>query len=429
MSLLLLFLSTSSAPSSVGFADVVAHLVDISDLSVSVQELEATRGRTWQELLSAPGAGSITVQNDDPDLASITNQSLIRFDLDNLPRFVVVCEDYDRASISQDEESGEATTWTGRGHLALLERGLVYPAQGPGSLPIEDDRPFNWTSPVYDDSSWAIANQVATIPAAQVAWGLLTIASDFPDATAFMIWGYPGTWLDAPVGDCYFRRDVTLTEEGRYIIYLVIDNYGEVYLDGQLIYQVKEPDTLTFTKTAAFLVDASVGTHTFGVHVVNSAGIGVNPGGFAMAVYKSNPANERVSLTMHSDAAWTVESYPANPPGMTAGEMMRICVEEMQARGVLTQLTLNFSDTTDSEGNTWPMLIDVATAVGTDVLTFFRELSEAFIDMWMDPAALVLSAWIYNGRGISVAATYEEPTDPNDPNTGNITVLSHHGKT
>jgi hypothetical protein len=87
----------------------------------------------------------------------------------------------------------------------------------------------------------------------------------------------------------------------------------------------------------------------------------------------------------------------------------------------------------DSEGELW---LDgtqlctgtygtIATAVGTDVLTFTRELCTTYIDVWLDPATWRLDAWVRDGRGTSRPVLLHGPDDALDPRSGNVRGLVH----
>jgi chromosome segregation protein len=93
---------------------------------------------------------------------------VIRFDIMGWPAWTLLCEESANQSVAQGEDAEQVTVWSGRGHMALLERGVIYPSGGTGRLPIQDDRTFNWSSIEYDDSTWINATVISTAAAAKV---------------------------------------------------------------------------------------------------------------------------------------------------------------------------------------------------------------------------------------------------------------------
>lgn len=410
-------------------SEVVATAYSINDMTIPAGVLASLRDKQFQDQLSEPGAGQITFQNDDADLALINPPfTVIRFDVQGWPAWTMICETFTAQTVAQGELGDETTEWSGRGHMAILERGVIYPSGGTGRLPVQDDRSFNWSSPEYDDSLWTQAKEVLVASVAKqelllsgTGW-LVAIDQDYPDNTAFMIWATSGSFFDAPSGYCYFRRTFTIPTTGRYLIYWLTDNAGSLYVDGLHL-----EDSTAFIKFSNVFVDLTAGDHTFAASVLNYFVTPPGPGGFLFSLYTTDESGGAATLIMNSNSAWKILGYPAQLPGMTPGEAIRICVDEWQARGGLAGVVLNFSDELDSAGQSWPE-VDLATKVGTDILTFCREMADTYCDIWMDPVGLFLNAWNYGTRGQLQAIVYEPPTDPEDPNSGNLTALTHRGQ-
>lgn len=587
-------------------SDIVAKLTTISTAMSGapiVATLNDTLSRQWVDPLNETGSGQFTIQNDDPDLALIIGDGndLVRFYYKGYAAFTMICEAYEATIIAQGEEADEATVWSGRGHLALLERALVYPARGvtnedtwyladfddtfwpvatvvlanaggtvpsfpsatadwiwgipgdttyappgecwfrvsfnlaapeaidfyfstddfgtayldgvelidlpqpptgfafftginnvslaagdhvlavkvvnrfdgrpppgnPGGLiaavrnsanafivesdatwkvraypahvavyPIEEDRTFTWSSLGFDDSGWGPAVEITTVGVAKISWPI-PWSTEFPDDTARVLWGNGSSIIDAPQGNCYFRKTFTVASPGKYLIYACADNGASIYIDGGLLLNIAGGGTYNdlgaFTKvhTESVLLDA--GEHLIAVSGFNYfdvGGPGLNPGGIAIAVYSTDiDGSTALALMLHTDASWLMVDYPVIPPGMTPGQVMRIVIEEFQARGVLPGLVLHCTDGADSAGNPWTVVADIATKVGTDVLTFFREMSGTYVDFWMAPGGLDLYAWIKDKRGRASGVVLTGATNPTDPDSGNLTALIFKGST
>lgn len=398
-----------------------------------VLTLSEAWGHAWQAQLHEPGDGTLVLDNTDPALDDIADGDFIQFRLHGQAVFTAQVADNDRASIAEGEEHDQVTTLKGPGHINVLSGAEVYPSRGPGALPPEDDRTFNWSSVPYNDGAWGFAQQLVTVAAAQTgAWPFQPFGEGFPpEAAAYMIWASVGSSTTAPGGDCYFRRTLTIgADSPRIIMYVLIDNYGEVYFDGQRILSVAP--TSGFTQVTTVGLEVSPGEHLVAVHAVNFEGDGEvgqpnPPGGLGLAVYAAGPGGAPASGTpmLVSNSTWKIAPYPPGPPGMTAGAVMRVCLEEAQARGALPGVTLGFTDDVDSEGVPWAEEANIATKVGTDVLTFFREMADTYTDIEMEPARLRLRGYVHGGLGVAASAELHPPTDPDDPSSGNLANLTH----
>jgi hypothetical protein len=101
------------------------------------------------------------------------------------------------------------------------------------------------------------------------------------------------------------------------------------------------------------------------------------------------------------------DAYPTSPPGFTPGAIIRILLEEAQARGALADVTLGFTDSVDSASASWPVSPDVVFRVGLDGLSMLRQLAETYVDALMAPDALRLDAWGYGTKGVASGVTFD----------------------
>ena len=399
----------------------------LSNGSLIADSLDAF-GRRWLDQLNEPGSGELSLHNADPNAAIIPLAAAIRFVLYGEVVFTMVVETIDQVEQHPDEEAELVTTFRGRGQGVVLEWALVYPARGVGALPIEQDRMFNWTAPegTYDSSGWGFAAPMMLADLAIIGgsadWPSQPTGEGFPVGSgAFFIWATGTSSAIAPQGHCYFRKTFTAPTTGRYVIYILIDNFGDIYLDGQLIAVVNGADA--FRAVTFVPIDMSAGDHTIAVHAANAAGPGINPGAVALAVYDADQNNEPISVVMVSDSTWKIVAYPPYPPGMTPGQAIIVCLTEAQDRGALGMVSWSFTELVDSAGVPWPLVGDIATKTGTDVLTFIRELSGTYIDWWMSPGDFTLHAWVKDTRGAATTVALEAAA-PTDPDTGNLTALA-----
>lgn len=415
--------------------DIAAHVFRRENLVTPVMELDEAFARRFYDQLNEVGSGSLELLNDDPQLPDIEDDDVIRFSIRGRAAMSILAREWRRVSVAGGEEAEQTTTISGPGHLAVLEEAVVYPAGGWASLPVDEDRIFSWQSPEYDDAAWEIARAMTTVEAAQLgAWPHQPMGVGFPAAAgAYMIWAPGSTNLSAPEGTCYLRGTYTSATAGKHKMYALIDNYGTIYLDGVKLLEVSPHDGFTGAHTVVF--EASAGEHTIAVQADNAVGYpDAHPAGVAIAIYDVDANNEPVTgnpVAVTGDPAgstpdsnWRILAYPATPPGMTPGEALRHCIEEAQARGAIPGVVVGWTDELDSEGVAWPVVGDISTRVGTDVLTFARELSATYIDFWMEPASWTLRAYVHDGRGVNTDVVLSE--SDGDPDDGNLVALEQH---
>lgn len=435
-------------------AEIEATLVRLDDMATEVVTFDLARDREWQDVLSESGAGGFVLQNDDPDLGDIVGDGndLVIMRYKGQAAWTMICESYKRASVDQAEEAAEATRWSGRGHLALWERMALYPSRGVGAKPVEEDRHFDWTASVFDDSNWkppkVVCLQITAAlywnhnsPAALLSGGAATNwDAEFDDNTASVLWAANGAIVGAVTpGIVLGRHDFTVSTLGNYRIAALNDNVGDYYLDGQFLGSVGSLERNGYSEQTEWTVELSPGPHLLAMKVTNtdhgSPANTYNPAGFAFAVSRIDSSGAVVSTITHSDSSTKILPYPASLPGMTPTEVVRVFLNEAVARcvpgtfDVAPLLSLAFTDTTDSAGQPVPTQADISSRVGTDGLTFLRELAGTYLDVWMDPTTLTLYAWNIGARGTTTAVDLHAPTDPTDPLSGNLTMLTHEGET
>ncbi len=414
---------------------IAVRLVTRSNPYSVVGTLDQSFGRTWQDQISEPGAGKVQLDNRDPDLDLIDEDTLLRFELNGDAQFIALPVDIEQVTVAPGEEFDQITTISGPGHLAVLGDALVYPSRGVGAVPVEEDRVFSWPSPDFDDSSWGAATELATVDDARTSWPSIPFGDGFPEGSgASVVWapapGAIGTSdFTHPEGDCYFRATVDCPTTGRVVVYALIDNWGEIFFDGQPILVVSPSDG--FSTVSVFGLDVSVGEHTVAVRGHNAGDdleAGYNPGGVAIAIYDADINNQPTSSSPFwvTDSSMKLVAYPSTPPGMTPGQVAEILLVEGVERGSLdVPLFLMFDEEVDSNGNPWPEVAEIATKVGTDYLTCFREMSGTYFDMWMAPAGFELYLFSLDGQGVDTSIDWHPPTDENDPTSGNIENLVH----
>jgi hypothetical protein len=313
--------------------------------------------------------------------------------------------------------------------LALMERWFVYPE---AALPsIARQRMMGWMSASFDDSSspWiaatALQKQSAGTP---ITYYKKTLPDQWPDPNAYWIWSRNTSGGVMPASTCYFRKSFTLAQDTWVRLYVTCDNAERTILDGEVVVDNLNADPGTIGWSSAQTVERKLtaGTHQLSVEGVNET----LPGGFSgpaallLTMVEITPDGAVVSplnVIVHTDATWRALDYPAAPPGMTVGQIVRIFVEEAQAEGVLTQISLGFTDTDDSHGAPWTELTPQAFDVGKNYLGVLQQLGEAFADYEMTHD-LELRLYEWNTMGadltgtvsLAIGADIEELDAPNE---------------
>lgn len=417
-------------------AELAAAVYRRPDLNDPIVTLDTPTALGFRDPLNDIGSGELTLKNDDPDLALIQFGDIVRFTRRGYAAFAAVITDDLAVIIDPNEEAGQATVLSGPGHLAIIDEARVYPARGLEQLPVEIDRLFNWAGLDYDDTHWRGATSMG-IQSADSLWWMYDdgdpMPEDWPYPDAHWIWAAIGTQEWAPEGSCYFRQTFTVPEGVPKVrIYFTCDDSGQLYIDGQKVYDTDNQGNIPEQVRSDVLIDVTPGDHLIAVHGYNVAdpeGDELhNPAGVLVAVFPVDATGITTSDTplTYTDESWKIVEYPPFPPGMTIGEILIVAIEEAQARGSLLGLTPMFTRDIDSDGVPWTETPDVATKVGESYLVFARELIESYCDLWMAPAGLELHAWVPGGRGETRDITYHPPTDTTDPLTGNLQSLVHH---
>jgi hypothetical protein len=402
-----------------------------------VSELADGKGWRWQDKLNDIGAGSFVLANDDPDVELVRASDLVVCEVDGAAAFTMLVREMQRSAVAGGEESAQLTTVAGPSSLAVLEEAVVYGARPLWCFPIENDRLFSW--PAFDyDSSWWGRPAVLARYYESTYWGedlgdsgYRSWPEDFPDHYGQWMWAPGTTWRYAPAGTCYFLATMNVPPGLAQIkVYLACDDVGHLFFDGQRIAEAawSGGDTRTVVET----VDVTPGLHILGIEATNQYNAqadamgDLNPGGVLCTVYALNPAGALIEPPLlRSQEHWICLAYPPAPPGMKAGEAMVHVVREAQYRGALAGVTLAFNEHTDSAGRPWPLMGDIATKIGYDLLTFFKELANTYVDFAIAPGSLTLYAWVKGTRGRHTGVSLHPPTDPHDPDSGNLAQLDH----
>lgn len=376
--------------------------------------LPDSHGRGWQDTLNDTGSGSLTLQNDDPALALVPYGAVLNFAIDGTTRFSSLVEQKTRVSISQDEEVGEVTTLAGRGTAAIMEEAVVDQPSTAGIVAaFSDNRVFNFASLDLNTTGWTAA----------VATGLGGRPEGWCDPGAVWIWDRNLVSVNAPGGDVYFRRLFNVAAQVDVEVWAAADDAYDLWLDGAPLLHGGPVYLGQAAKAGPLTLRA--GTHLLAVRVHNANDL---KAGLRVSVFTLNTTGGQEGVTVDSvsgvpvntSAGWVILPYPLyggpgsdpKPPGLTAGRILQLLVTEAQARGALTGVTLGFTATADSAGVAWPVTSDISLAIGVDLLSVLRQLTEGYIDFRMSQSGLTLNAYVNAGSAsASVLARAVNLTD------------------
>jgi hypothetical protein len=142
--------------------------------------------------------------------------------------------------VGAGEEADEMWEVSGEGQRSASRDASVYPALGLKAKSA-DTRYFNFSTEQgswYNPAQWVAASVCYTWNQAGAWWG--TAPAEWPDApTAKWIWDRSGPYA-MPQGYVYFRREFTVAEDAAYSLFTAIDDAGEIYLDGELLFTTAE---------------------------------------------------------------------------------------------------------------------------------------------------------------------------------------------
>jgi hypothetical protein len=362
-------------------------------------------GVQWQDSLNESGVGSVTVHADDP-AANETNLSefnIIRFVYQGAVRFAWRIERRNLTVVGSGGEAARVYELSGRGLLSLISDARLYPEYGIARL-AGTDRYFNFGSAEgdwYDAADWGTPVGVRQDSRQD---NLSVYPLEWPDPAAQWIWSSDPDLGDGdtsvPAGTVnWFRGEFTLASETNIRVYLASDNYRRVFLDGELIDDSGLPG---YTRASEVDLSLAAGTHLLAAEVKQreqlTGATGDDASFIATVAELASDATPSAILFRTNTTNWTVATVET---GWQPHHILAKIVTEAQGRSVLgpDSFTLGFTASTDSDGTAWTTdIMDRSFRVGEDCLSVATTLCEdSEMDVWMDPANMVLEAW--QGRG------------------------------
>jgi len=430
---------------------ITAALYNLADLDVEVASLDFMNSPTWQELRSEPGSGSLSIDMEDPVLASFANDGtdIIYFSYRGGRRFEMIPNRIREIFIATAEEPEEVAIYTGLGVLAVLAKAIVFPTNGAGRSPIEEDRHIGWMSREFLHDPWDEVEVLGDINHALdvIAFELSADRDDIeqklrqnlPFTGLIPVLGPPGTTMseDAPVGDWYTYEDETtnptlnIAADGDYFFYVgPCDDEMEAYIDGQQVATIAGANAFGVSSAA---VTMTAGGHSVAIHIRNLDVESPNPTKISWQITTEptvatllDPGGDS-TLIAYCQGGAKVLAYPATVPGQAITKTFRILLEEAQARGKIPNVVCMFTDTNYSDGRIVEPLPDFGTKVSSSLLVVAREIAATYVDirakvvMVGGVSKIGIFMWEKGTAGnVATGVTFERAAPGGDTSTGNL---------
>ena len=342
-----------------------------------VKGLSAVRG------INQDGSGSATFYGTAPD-----DGDTVEVVVGNTVRQTFKVQTRDAIIAAQGEEADQTVTVSGPGYVTELAKVRVLPdlgAEDPTRLgaPAQKTRYWNWTASTgIDDTAWP--RPVVTDPFYGGQPGTLG-GQRFvrPQGLPYDVqWIGPRSAVSAiPVGDWYLRAAFSIPE-GLYNVYAFANDEHETWIDGVKVLERTGFYNGQMEKLSEPLQLSGTHFHFISVRATNRSG----RGGYGMVIMPFNDTSRNgIPYVQTGVSGWKCLGYPATPPGMTAGKILRIIKAEAQVRDAWPGWTLMFTDDHDSAGQPWPVLYGASTEVGQDFLTVLGQFAESDFDWVASP--------------------------------------------
>lgn len=347
----------------------------------------------WSHPRVGSGSGTLTIRNDHPDYDDFTARRLVRCNLDGSAAFTWMLQRKTVTRLSQDGPGGKVTVWTGAGALSVLGMGEYHSAVvvGDGDTGFKT---FGWITEDYDDSAWSEPTSRG------LASTLLVEDVDWPDDTA--------EWIGSADGGSasYLRRFLETSartqKAGDVRIFATGKGDWRLWVDGQekMSGDADDVGSVDFTLDAndhqlALKVDSGPGLLTI-VRVNDDGSLGG-------VIYRS--FTQGVFGTGDPDP-WKGKEGGSTPTNITATYVASRLLSAAQTRSSLTGVTENFTDTTDTDGVTLTVGLEIVRyRDGQQVGDVIQQLRHQFsVDVQMSPS---LELQIYESLGSDLSASVQ----------------------
>jgi hypothetical protein len=361
------------------------------------RNLPLTKGISWMDELSAPGALSCMLPLDDAATLEATDGRILKVFWRGRARQAAMIDLTATVDVAVDGRMWRAFSNL-PGMMAALSRIRVYPefgvertAAGTRTLGYMSKR-GPW---FFSSGNWVYAQGVRYNDDAGFRAGK-------PEGLSYPnpMWiGKNSPYHVEAAGKVeYFRKGFTTSVEMTVQILATADNILSLWLDGE---QLISPDQQAHSWTELVQVKMTLqpGVHVFAAKVVNGNRTTPSPMALIFTMQQLQDNDDVVLGTplLSSDTSTLVSDDDA---GYRRGEAISLFWREASNRGhpLCDLITLGFTDGVDTDGVTFTdqpgeYVIDL----GSSELDVIQTMCEKEIDAWLDPQTLKLCVYVRKG--------------------------------
>lgn len=412
-----------------------------SSAGALVTDLPLARDITWSDVMSDVGDGSFTLPGDDPNGPSlVVGLEIWCFYRGTFAQHLLLQRPAGRSKHSAGEEAEQVWSisapsvadelkwakvtpfydwdWTVEPPLPFVPKHRAYTFATPQYTIVDTGNPASWHQAVEGVG----ATELDTIRHVMIDYITIVDGVEYVEslpAPAPLEWVVPEAkwiWPQADTfvpGYAFFATTFTVTEEQTLTFDVTADNQYKMFIDGHAV--LGNDETRGWQNFERYEEVFQPGTYTLRFVARNDpwAIPEANPAGLLYAVYAADNDGNVLDLIAWSSSATLSLGYPAEWPGMTAGQIISDLFYEAQQRGLLLGWTLDFSSTTDSDGDSFPPIPEFSVPVGSSLLDVLRDLVK---QGWIDFRALpgrTLQVWNASSgydSGISITVTGDVDT-------------------
>lgn len=424
---------------------VSARLLDTDGTTVvSGTPLANAFDLTFMDELNGEGTGTCSLSLSEAGSAELTPGRFVQILVEGTARFTFMIEgDPEYKVVGEGEEIDQIVTVSGRGWGCVLDTAIVSPVVDLALNLDSSWRVFSFASPDFpNDGAWAAADELYEYlealsypnsttpyraPVALVGAGGdnqrypapigfpfntspnvldVDVDGDYVKLAEYVdtFWIWP-TGEELSLGYAFFRRTLTVANDGTYTFAITADNYFTLFVEGiPILGEQALHGIWKFWKEAE--IGLPVGTYQIGVVVENvplaPGAVGSNPGGLIMTVHTLDSTQLPNEAILVTDDQWTCVFADDFWPGWTPGQIIATVVGEATTRGALAAYAGDtFADSTDSSSAAWADAVDgqayvpaFAAEVGSTIMAMLSKMvDEGYIDWHVQPGTLTLDVW------------------------------------
>lgn len=383
------------------------------DATTYIATLVKRDGVGFLHELNGDGSGSYRISLDDATLAAhptlLDQGNVVKVKLGGSVLFGWIQGKPEKSYQNSEEAAGRQATVNGLGMRSILQSTVVFPEnQGTGQPydlrdTFSENRPTDFSS--YD-GPWRVTadwdTPVGSLQSTHPPSGKYPYS--WVDPTAYWIWS-TDPLSSALLEINYFRAEFTLATDTVVGVWATGDNrILSLRLDGEEIAADDPAELYGFKKTnAAQPVPLAAGTHTIAASVQNRSGAG----GFLCTLGTVDLEGDLDTVILNTNTTdWEVHTETPEP-GWTAGQILVRLVQDSQLRSEIVDVTLDFNNSIDSNGDAWDTdRINRSWRVGSDLLDVLQQLIANGVDADMN-AGYLLHVWKHCGDDLSGSVEIE----------------------